>query len=416
MAENKQSAAMAPHRILVSTCYGHFLSHFNMLAFPALLIPLSERVNLSVADTLNLSFGMYLLFGLSALPWGLAGDRWGAKRFLRLFYVGAGSCAVAAALTIDVPWLFSLFLAGVGLFSGIYHPIGLGIVSKAIERVSMGMAFNGMFGNLGLASAPLLVGAVNWLFGASAAYLFVGLVNLGGLLLMTLFPFQDTVVRKTEPDKGVPSGISPFMVLLIAMMLGGIVYRGATVITPAYFELKNQSIYNLFTSVFGSGISANLTATAVTSLIFLIGMAGQYSGGRLGEIIPLKYGYLLYHALTIPLAVGIAMTGNWPLVLLATVYFFFLLGMQPLENTLVARLTPQKLHHSAFGMKFVLTFGVGALAVKAVGLVESHWDMSSVYYMLAGVSVLLVVSILVLIRVLRTKASKAAPAEAHVPQ
>ena len=50
---------------------------------------------------------------------------------------------------------------------------------------------------------------------------------------------------------------------------------------------------------------------------------------------------------------------------------FFLLGMQPLENTLVAGLTPVRMRSSAYGMKFILTFGVGAVSVKLIKIVEN---------------------------------------------
>ena len=55
---------------------------------------------------------------------------------------------------------------------------------------------------------------------------------------------------------------------------------------------------------------------------------------------------------------------------MALIYFFFLLGMQPMENTLVARLSPPAFKHSAYGAKFVLTFGIGSLAVIVAGVLE----------------------------------------------
>ena len=143
-------------RILMVTCYGHFLSHFNMLAFPAILLPLASRLEMPMAGVLGLSFWMYMLFGLTALPWGLVADRWKASPLMILFFSGSGVCGLIAAVTMDYPVALSISLAGIGLFSGIYHPAGLGLISKEIRRVSVGMGYNGMFGNLGLATAPLL--------------------------------------------------------------------------------------------------------------------------------------------------------------------------------------------------------------------------------------------------------------------
>lgn len=65
--------------VLVTTCMGHFLSHFNMLVFPAVVLPLATRLNLPLAEVLGISFWMHLLFGLTALP-----RRPGSTRLVRL--------------------------------------------------------------------------------------------------------------------------------------------------------------------------------------------------------------------------------------------------------------------------------------------------------------------------------------------
>jgi len=385
-------------RILFATCYGHFMSHFNMLVFPAVVLPLVGRLKMDMADILDLSFWMYCLFGITALPWGMIADRWGSKLLFLTFYLGAGCSGLAAAVWIDNPSRFSMALAMIGLFSGIYHPIGLGMISKEIKRVSLGMAYNGMFGNLGLATAPLLTGVVNWLWGPSAAYLSLGVLNLLGVGLIAVLP-RTEVHRSDRKSSGDGNGfLVAFLILLVAMMLGGIVYRGATVILPAYFELKNQVIFQWLSSVAGGGLSKNLVATTFVSFIFIVGMLGQYTGGRTAERFDLRICYFIFHAITIPAAFLMATTTDLPLVMLTLIYFFFLLGMQPIENTLVAKFTPKKLHHSAFGSKFVLTFGVGALAVKMIKIIETNFGIETVFYALGMVSVVLVGVIAILIR------------------
>jgi predicted MFS family arabinose efflux permease len=126
-------------------------------------------------------------------------------------------------------------------------------------------------------------------------------------------------------------------------------------------------------------------------------MLGQYTGGRTAERFNLGICYLIFHAITIPAAFLMASTTDLPLVLLTVIYFFFLLGMQPIENTLVAKFTPNKLRHSAFGSKFVLTFGVGALAVKMIKTIETNFGIETVFYALGMVSVVLVGVIAILI-------------------
>jgi MFS family permease len=381
--------------VLTTTCIGHFLSHFNMLVFPAVVLPLSSRLNLSLSDVLGISFWMYLLFGVTALPWGLAADRVGAKLLMGIYYGGAGLCSLAAGIWIDSPAALSVALAGIGLFSGIYHPTGLGLISKQIKRISYGMGINGMFGNLGLAMAPLMAGIVTWIWGPRAAYWVLGSANLMGLLVMAVLPIPTESRSTVEKQDG--NGGNGFLILLASMMLGGIAYRGATIILPAYFELRNQSIFQWLSVHLPAGISANLVATTITSAIFLVGMFGQYMGGRVAERFSLQHSYLVFHLITIPAAFMMARAADMPLVILALIYFFFLLGMQPIENTLVSHLTPSHWRHSAFGMKFVLTFGMGALAVKAVEAIEKNFGITWVYPSLGCVSIVLVCTIGMLI-------------------
>ena len=384
-------------RILTVTCFGHFMSHFNMLVFPAVLLPLTGRLNMDMADVLGLSFWMYLLFGLTALPWGMAADRWGAAPLLMLFHLGAGLSGLCAAFWIDSPSGFALSLAAIGFFSGIYHPAGLGWISKEIERVSLGMAYNGMFGNLGLAAAPLLAGILNWLWGPQAVYLTLGGLNFVGVALMFLCPKSDPHFSTQAKSGDGNESIRSFVILLIIMMLGGIVYRGATVTLPAYFEIRNQEIFQWLSSLGSASLSKNVVATSVTSVIYVMGMLGQYAGGHIAERFELKRSYLVFHCITIPAAFLMAFATDLSLVALAMIYFFFLLGMQPIENTLVAKFTPKKFHSVAYGIKFILTFGVGSLAVKMIGAIKMNWGIELIFPSLGLVSVLLVGGIVLMI-------------------
>ncbi len=399
----KPAMAPAEKKILVVTCFGHFITHFNMLVFPALVLPLAGRLGLEVPRVLELSFWMYLLFGLSALPWGLAADRWGARHQLMLFFLGSGICGLAAAWWLDTPLLFSLALAGLGLFAGIYHPAGLGMISKGIRQVSMAMGYNGMFGNLGLALAPFLTGIVNWLAGPRAAYLVLAGLNFAGLALMALTPmdYARQPDKADTPSQSKGSPWLPFVVLLGAMTLGGIAYRGSGVIMPTLFELRGRAIYDFLSGLAAGDFSRNLVATMITSLVYLLGVVAQYIGGRVGERFELRKSYLLFHAASVPAALLTGWLSGGGLLLAVMAYMFFLLGMQPIENTLVSNYTPARLRHAAYGTKFIFVFGVGSLAVMLAGAVEGTWGVRYVFPVLGLVSLLLVGCILLLIKVTR---------------
>jgi MFS family permease len=372
--------------ILTVTCFGHFMSHFNMMFFPALVLPLTRHFELDPSLVVPLSFWMYLLYGVSALPWGMLGDRLGPKRLLYAMYLGGGICGAGAGLALGSPLALSLLLGGLGLFSGIYHPAGLGLISRGMSRMSMALGYNGIAGNAGLAAAPVAAGLLNYFFGTQTAFIILGGLNLAGSLVMLLLPLKDPEQgprEESSADRARHMALG-FGLLCACMVLVGLVYRGSTVVLPYYFELRSEALFRQLELLQGWVLSRNVAATALTSLVYVVGMAGQYAGGRIAERFDPRQGYLVFHSLAVPLVLMMGYAWDLPLVLLSGLFFFFILGMQPIENTLVANLTPDRLRHSAFGVKFVLNFGVGAFAVHLVGIVERTWDLLAVFWSLTA--------------------------------
>jgi MFS family permease len=390
--------------ILFQTCYAHFIAHFNMLVFSALVLPLATEFQMDMAQVVGMSLWMYLLFGLSALLWGGLADRLGARPLMLLFYAGSAAAALVAVFQYRDPASLPFVLAALGLFSGIYHPVALGWLSKEMRRISRALALNGIFGSLGIAMAPLLAGLAIRLWGIGGAFVLLALANATGVVLMVVFAERPTHCHDEElPAATGRARPGPFAVLLVIMMLAGIAYRGSTVILPACLELKNAGLLELARSFADEWLTANLAATITAALILLPTILGQYCGGFLAERFDLRFAYLGFHVLTIPAVLGMAYSADMPLVLLACMYFFFLLGTQPIENTLVAHYTPERFRHSAYGMKFALTFGAGAFVVKIIEYVKQSGSLENVYQVLGGVSLLLVCCILVLVCVTQPK-------------
>ena len=387
--------------ILAITCFGHFMSHFNLLVFPALVLPLTVRFGMDLGQVLSLAFWMYLLFGITALAWGALSDIFGAKPLLLVFFLGAGLSSLAAAFSLGSPGALSFWLAGIGLFSGTYHPAGLGLISRGISKVGMAMGYNGIAGNLGLAASPLLTGIINYFLGVQWAFLFLGCFNFLGALILLLFRIHEPERKKTTWGSTSRDHITGFMILCVCMMLSGIAYRMASVIMPSYFELQNRALFDGLSRVPWLSASRNVAATAFTSLVFLIGAFGQYLGGWVAERFEPRRSYILFHSIAFPMALLMSHTTDIPLILITGGYIMFLLGGQPIENTLVTRFTPEKLRDSAFGIKAILSFGVGSLSVHLVGWIQVTWSLPAVFTVAAGISVLTVLFGVILIAVTR---------------
>ena len=253
--------------ILIVSCLGHFLAHYNMAMFPAIVFPLAGAFNQDISSVLNLSFWQYLLFGISALPWGMAGDRFGARPIIIIMFAGSCVSSLFVARFLDSPTAFMLGLAGVGLFSGIYHPIGMGMISKGVGRVSIALGYNAVFGGLGLVAGPLLTGIFNSIAGPKLAVLAMAAMNFVGFGAVMLYK-QETCSRTSE-DSVVngSSSLRCFLILLFAMTLAGLVYTGTSSTLPAYLEIKSSSAAQTFLNA-----PRNLISNVMTSFVFIIGM------------------------------------------------------------------------------------------------------------------------------------------------
>ena len=367
-----------------------------ILVFPAVTIPIMTSLAMPLEEVVRLSFLMYLFYGLGALPAGYAADRWQAKKLLiaGVYAMGFGLALAGMART---PHLMSLSLMIVGAGASIYHPAGLALVSRTVRRRGHALAINGVYGNLGIAAAPFLTGLLTWVFSWRTAFVVLGSSSIVSGFLLSLIRV-DEASNPVHRDPGEKSGeyMKYFLILCVALVMGGLTYRGNTVILPAYLELKTTFFRNLIDSVSyikGQG-TATLAATVLTSLVFLMGIFGQMLGGRLADRFDLRYAYLAVHAASVPFLLAMAWTTDYVLAACAGIYVFFSLGMQPIENSLVAALTPARWRSTSYAIKFILVFGVGATAVYLVGKVKAAYSLEAVYVFLAAVAFLLVSSIL----------------------
>ena len=133
------------------------------------------------------------------------------------------------------------------------------------------------------------------------------------------------------------------------------------------------------------------------SLIYVVGILGQILGGKIADRYDLRWMYLAFHAFSLPFIILMGLVSQELLVISAAIYIFFSLGMQPIENSLVARYTPSRWRSTGYGIKFILVFGIGALSVYLVGWIKEAWDLSAVYLFAGGLVVLLLLSIALLI-------------------
>jgi MFS family permease len=244
---------------------------------------------------------------------------------------------------------------------------------------------------VGIALSPLVTSLLVESLGWRETFLATGAVILAATLAFSRIRIVEPGFTQAKPESDFESGgdtrraVIAFVLLCAAATLGGFAYRGNTVAQPALFAEE--------ISFMGYGLAA--------SLAMLLGTLGQYAGGRIADLFDLRISYLAYHLASLPALVMIASTTEWPLLIASAIYAFFSLGMQPIENSLFAALTPERWRSTAYGLKFILTFGVGSSAVWMVRAVAESAGWHAVYAVLCGVVGMLVGCIVALMVVTR---------------
>lgn len=392
-------------KIISFTCGAHFFTHFFELLFPALAIPLSLSLNVELTDVLKLGFLMYLLYGLAALPWGFFADRFGNRTSLVIFFLGIGTGSILTSFS-DSPMSIMISLSLIGFFSSIYHPAGMGLISIGIRNRGTALGINGVAGNLGFVAAPFAGGFLNWVAGWQATYCIVGCICIVAGVLMIFVDIDETPIEEPAARRGAAvqnDNMRYFIILCIVMTLSGIAYRINNVVLPSYFELKASFLWDFFKQFHLSNVAGvkTMAATLLASSIYIVSSVGQYIGGKLADRYDLRRLYFLFYALSLPFVVVMALVDERLLVLATALYVFFALGMQPIENSLVAHYTPAKWRSTGFGIKFILVFGVGAFAVYLVGWIKDLWNIETVYLFSAGIILLILLFIMFLIWISR---------------
>lgn len=380
-------------RILFFSSATHFFTHFYMLVFPALVMPMSRDLGLPIATVLNISFWMYLLYGVLALGWGWISDHLGHKWAMNTGIIVASAGFVLAGLVRSLPLLTASF-ALVGIGCSAYHPSGLAIVSQGIRERGRALGINGVWGNVGMAAAPFVSGLLSYLIGWQRGVVILGAVGLLLGIAAAMIPFSIERGSEVKKVERLASGtaVRLFVIFCVGVLFIGLMFRSFAVILPAFLESRlgnvSQGVRELlpgrFAAVEDLPAFQTLVANIIATAVYVLGIFGQVLGGRVADRYSLKWGYFIFFCAAMPFILAAVFLENALLIPAAAMFLLFTVGMQPIENSLLAFLTPARWRSMSYGIKFALSFGAGSFAVKIVGAVQQHYGIDSVIVLVAG--------------------------------
>ena len=115
----------------------------------------------------------FIAIGVCAVPAGWLADKWSRKGMMILFFMGIGLSSIFASFA-ETPIHISIGLLAIGVFASIYHPVGISLVVQGRKETGVPLAINGVFGNMGVASAALITGFMIDYTGWRSAFVWPG--------------------------------------------------------------------------------------------------------------------------------------------------------------------------------------------------------------------------------------------------
>jgi len=349
----------------------HLVAHAQMIVFPTILLSIHKEFGLGM-DQLGIMVAISsFMFGLGAIPAGFYENKLGGKNLLLIYQIGSGCACIFLALA-RTPFQISLGLAMLGLSSSIYHPAGLTILSRKLEKLSGGLAIHGIAGSLGLALGPFLAALFTEFGSWRYVYLIWAIIQFS-LLLFTISSVttsaKNILNHSTNfPKNKVQSSLVLYYTMAICM---GFAFSGFSAFMPTLFAMQTKGVFQYFPETLKAGI--------FTTLVFGFGIIGQTFGGILGDRYD-RISLLIWIVfLSIPFLFIMGYFSGWPLfifsIILAIIYF----SNQPISNALLADLTPNSKRGLGYGISFFLGFGIGGLAPALCGIITEKYYLELVF-------------------------------------
>ncbi len=390
---------------------GHFLDHFFMLVFASVAaLTLARDWGLSYAELIPYATPGFIAFGVFALPAGWLADTWSRRGMMAVFFIGIGLSSVLAALA-QTPLQIGLALFAMGVFAAIYHPVGIPLVIEGRARTGMPVAVNGVFGNLGVASAALITGFMIDTAGWRAAFVWPGLVSVALGLAYIVLVRQTPAPAPAEAARAAPAGpgapsypthilLRIFAIILFTTALGGAVFQSTTFALPKVFDERLGGLA--------------LSATLVGWYAFLV--------FALAALAQLVVGYLLDRHSARAVFIGVAglqaaffalMPGltDWAALAVAVAFMLAVFGQIPINDVLLGRLTASAWRSRAFACRYIVTFSALAAAIPLIAWVHGAHGFDMLFKLLMVAALAILAAVTLLPKAMPARAEAAAAAE-----
>jgi MFS family permease len=364
---------------------GHFLDHLFTLIFATVAaVSLTREWGLGYGDLLKYATPGFFAFGAFALPAGWLADKWSREGMMGVFFIGIGLASVATSLA-RTPLEIGLGLFGIGVFAAIYHPVGLAIVVQTWKNTGMRIAMNGVWGNLGVASAALITGYFIDHGGWRMAFVAPGIASVLIGLAYTISVWSQITGNNAATrakssviaDAASPSSRTVLLrisaIVFFTAAASSIIFQSTTFALPKVFDERLQ------------GISASATRLGqVAFIVFALASIAQLIVGfcldRLGPRIVFM-GLAAIQVAFFGLMPGLI---DWPALLCAAVFMLATFGQIPINDYMIGKIAAGDFRARVYAVRYVVSFTVLAFALPLIAFIYERWGFDLLFRVLTA--------------------------------
>ncbi|MDG2066342.1 MAG: MFS transporter [SAR324 cluster bacterium] len=341
--------------------FGHFIDHMLILIFAKAAfsagIDFGFGKDGAYAEMLFYGIPSLVLFGACAPIAAHMADHWNRNGMLTVFFVGIGLASILTGFAQSLLQI-GLGLGLIGIFASIYHPVGIAMVIEGGGKVGWRLGVNGLWGNMGVAAAPLVTGLILVQFDWRMAFIIPGsisiLIGLGFLgFVRSVDVRAPEAIRQEKELIGFAPGWQRALVsLALVTAAGGFVFGAMTFLIPRLFEVRMQ------------GITSDIAVTGtLASIIYAVAAFAQLVVGRAIDKRSIK-NVLIFIAVGQPLLLFLmAMQTDYALFAVSLLAMGFVFGQIPITDAVLSQYVPDQWRAKVLSIKFLINLVIGALAL-----------------------------------------------------